>query len=205
MAEPLKRLFTVPEYHSMADAGILSEDDRVELIEGEIYRMAPIGSRHAGCVKRLNRLLSRGLRDRVLLGIQDPILLDGYSEEEVTDLLAKAPPAGLSIRVSRAAVNRFRKRYEKQERRRNSVNFMREFKRLLEAADGDDQAFLHASERLLKMRLFQITGDPNSNLETIAKLTGVITSLRKQALAERKSTTRNPNPIQPNRLNPHDD
>jgi Uma2 family endonuclease len=82
MAEPLKRLFTVSEYHSMAEAGILSEDDRVELIEGEIYRMAPIGSRHAGCVKRLNRLLSRGLGDRALLGIQDPVLLDGYSEME---------------------------------------------------------------------------------------------------------------------------
>jgi len=82
MADPLKRLFTVSEYHSMAKTGILSEDDRVELIEGEIYRMAPIGSRHAGCVKRLNRILSRRLRDRVLLGIQDPILLDGYSEME---------------------------------------------------------------------------------------------------------------------------
>jgi Uma2 family endonuclease len=82
MAEPLKRLFTVSEYHSMAETGILSEDDRVELIEGEIYRMAPIGSRHAGCVKRLNRILGRRLRDRVLLGIQDPILLDGYSEME---------------------------------------------------------------------------------------------------------------------------
>jgi Uma2 family endonuclease len=82
MAEPLRRLFTVSEYHSMAEAGILSEDDRVELIEGEIYRMAPIGSRHAGCVKRLNRLLSRELGDRALLGIQDPILLDSYSEAE---------------------------------------------------------------------------------------------------------------------------
>src|SRR3954470_19197278 len=66
------------------------------------------------------------------------LLEDNYSEERVADLLAKVPPAGLSIQVSRAAVNRFRKRYQKQERRRNSVAFMREFKRILNAADGDD-------------------------------------------------------------------
>jgi Uma2 family endonuclease len=82
MAEPVKRLFTVSEYHSLAETGILSEDDRVELIEGEIFQMAPIGNRHAGCVKRLNRLLSRELGDRALLGVQDPIALDDHSEPE---------------------------------------------------------------------------------------------------------------------------
>ena len=53
MAEPLKRLFTRDEYYAMAEAGILKPEDRVELIEGEIYRMPPIGNRHAGCVNRL--------------------------------------------------------------------------------------------------------------------------------------------------------
>ncbi len=48
----LKRRFTVEEYHRMAQAGILSEDDRVELIEGEIVEMVPIGSRHAASVNR---------------------------------------------------------------------------------------------------------------------------------------------------------
>lgn len=49
----LKRRFTVEEYHRMAEAGILTEDDRVELLDGEIVEMAPIGSKHAACVDRL--------------------------------------------------------------------------------------------------------------------------------------------------------
>ena len=80
MAEPLKRLFTVLEYHSLAETGILREDDRVELIEGEIYRMAPIGSRHAGCVTRLNRILSGLVGKHAVVYIQNPIEFGGSSE-----------------------------------------------------------------------------------------------------------------------------
>ena len=50
-----RRLFTVKEYHLMSEAGVFGEDDRVELIEGEIIQMAAIGTRHASCVKRLLR------------------------------------------------------------------------------------------------------------------------------------------------------
>ncbi len=45
--------FTVHDYHRMGEAGILHEDDRVELIEGEIVEMAAIGTRHFSCVNRL--------------------------------------------------------------------------------------------------------------------------------------------------------
>jgi Uma2 family endonuclease len=76
-----RRLFTSAEYHAMAEAGILSEDERVELIAGEIVRMAPIGSRHAGCVKRLNGRLSR-LGERALVSVQDPIALSPSHEPE---------------------------------------------------------------------------------------------------------------------------
>jgi Uma2 family endonuclease len=63
----------------MADAGILSEDDRVELIEGEIFRMAAIGSRHAGCVNRLNRLFQG---TEAILAPQNPVYLNDLSEPE---------------------------------------------------------------------------------------------------------------------------
>ena len=93
MAIQLQRhLFTVSEYHRMAEAGIFSEDDRVELIEGELVEMTPIGSRHAACVKRLNRLLSQQVGQRALVSVQDPIRLGERSEPQ-PDLALLRPRA----------------------------------------------------------------------------------------------------------------
>ncbi len=88
--EVLRRHFTVDEYHRMVQTGILSEDDRVELIGGEIFRMTPIGNRHASCVKRLNHLLLRALGDKAVMSVQDPIALSDTSEPE-PDLALLAP------------------------------------------------------------------------------------------------------------------
>src|SRR5690349_3402902 len=77
-----RRVFTVGEYYRMAEAGILSEDDRVELIEGEIVKMCAIGSRHAACVNRLSAWFFRQQVDEVIVSIQNPISLDEYSEPE---------------------------------------------------------------------------------------------------------------------------
>lgn len=76
------RPFTVDEYYRMAEAGILAPGERVELIEGEIVRMAAIGSRHAGTVMRLNRLLTKGVEARGLMAVQSPVRLDDLSEPE---------------------------------------------------------------------------------------------------------------------------
>ena len=75
-----RRRFTVHEYHRMAEAGILHEDDRVDLIEGEIVGMNQIGSRHATCVRALDQLLNRQVGDDLLVGVQNPITLDEYEE-----------------------------------------------------------------------------------------------------------------------------
>jgi Uma2 family endonuclease len=77
-----KRHFTADEYGRMADAGILSEDDRVELIEGEIVEMSPIGRRHAACVNRLNRFLTTEIGQLAIVSVQNPVRLDEYSEPE---------------------------------------------------------------------------------------------------------------------------
>ena len=74
--------FNVDEYHRMGEAGILGPDDRVELIDGEIVMMTPIGSRHAACVDRCNDLLTRLVRGQAIVRVQNPIQLDDYSEPE---------------------------------------------------------------------------------------------------------------------------
>jgi len=55
--EALRRPFCVEEYDRMVEVGILGKEDRVELIEGEILQMSPIGGRHAACVDRAATLL----------------------------------------------------------------------------------------------------------------------------------------------------
>lgn len=74
--------FNVDEYHRMGEAGILGPDDRVELIDGEIVMMTPIGSRHAACVDRCTRLFTRLVGDDAIVRVQNPIQLDDYSEPE---------------------------------------------------------------------------------------------------------------------------
>jgi Uma2 family endonuclease len=86
-----RRLFTVEEYHRMAEAGILSEDDRVELIEGELVTMSPIGSRHAACVARLTALLFP-VEGRGILWVQNPIRLGARSEPQPDVTLLRYRP-----------------------------------------------------------------------------------------------------------------
>ena len=87
--ETTKKLFTVDEYYRMADAGILTPEDRVELIDGEIIEMSPIGSRHLGCVNRATRLFTSAFRDRVVVSVQNPLRLSNYTEPEPDVVLLK--------------------------------------------------------------------------------------------------------------------
>ncbi len=87
--EVTKKLFTVDEYYQMAEAGILGPEDRVELIDGEIIQMSPIGHRHAGCVNRATHLLVTGLAGRAVVSIQNPVQLNNYTEPEPDVLVLK--------------------------------------------------------------------------------------------------------------------
>lgn len=77
---PRRHRVTVDEYHRMGNAGIFSEDDRLELIEGEIIDMAPIETRHAESVSRLARLFIKG--STAVVRVRDPIRLQGQSEPQ---------------------------------------------------------------------------------------------------------------------------
>ena len=79
-AQVARRLFTTDEYHRMGAAGILSADDRVELVEGQVVRMSPIGIRHASCVDRLNALFVGRLGARAIVRVQNPIVLSRMTE-----------------------------------------------------------------------------------------------------------------------------
>jgi Uma2 family endonuclease len=77
--EPRRHRLTVEDYYRMGEVGILAPDARVELIEGEIIDMAPIGSPHVATVLYLDRILQAAVRDRALVLVQAPIMLDDYT------------------------------------------------------------------------------------------------------------------------------
>ena len=84
-----RRPFTADEYHRMVAAGILDEDDAVELICGDIVNKAPKSTRHAACLAKLTEHLASALRQRATIRVQDPVALSPLSEPEPDILLAK--------------------------------------------------------------------------------------------------------------------
>jgi len=83
MAMPLAaHRFTVDEYHRMGEAGVFHEDDRVELLDGQIVQMTPIGIRHAACVNRLNALIIGLAGTRATVSIQNPLILGEHHEPQ---------------------------------------------------------------------------------------------------------------------------
>ncbi|HZZ62998.1 MAG TPA: Uma2 family endonuclease [Roseiarcus sp.] len=87
---PMRHRLDVGAYYRMAEAGILTPNDRVELIGGEIFDMVPIGSAHAGKTNRLNRLFARAAADGLaVVSVQSPLRLDAYNEPEPDLMLLK--------------------------------------------------------------------------------------------------------------------
>ena len=84
-----KRKFTVSEYYRMAEMGILGPNERVELVEGDIILMAPIGPGHAGSVDIIGNLFVRKLDERFIVRSQNPIHLDDGSEPQPDIVVAR--------------------------------------------------------------------------------------------------------------------
>jgi len=99
-AEVTRHRFTVEEYHKMGEAGIFGEDDRVELIDGEVVEMSHNGWRHARCVRQLINLLAgfalgRGDGgDRYQVDAQNPIVLSEHGEPRPDLALLREVPTG---------------------------------------------------------------------------------------------------------------
>ena len=79
---PTRHKLDVHDYHRMGETGILGEDDRVELIGGELIDMAPIGQGHAASVRGLTHVLVMARGDRALVSIQNPVRLDRFNEPQ---------------------------------------------------------------------------------------------------------------------------
>src|SRR5882724_10132038 len=157
-----KRYFNVDEYYRMAEVGLLSEDDRVELIEGEIIEMSPIGSTHGGTVKRSSNFLNRKLGDVVIVSVQDPIRLDDFSEPQPDlallkprkDFYSKAHPAPEDVLVVIEVAD-------------TSVNYDRNVKLPLYARAGIPEAWL----MVLRKDIIEVHSQPkNGKYQKVQRL-----------------------------------
>jgi Uma2 family endonuclease len=83
--------FTVDDYHRMGQAGLFHDGDRVELIDGQVVEMSPIGPRHAACVDRLTGRLSALVRGHAILRVQGPVVLGRHAAPQ-PDLALLRPP-----------------------------------------------------------------------------------------------------------------
>jgi Uma2 family endonuclease len=92
VADVVSKRFSVDEFQRMAEAGVFEEDDRLELLDGEIIQMNPVGRRHVATVNRLTRLFARLLANRVLISVQNPLVLDQHAEPQ-PDLVLLRPRA----------------------------------------------------------------------------------------------------------------
>ena len=80
---------TTSDYMLMAEAGTWSEDDKVELIHGEIITMSPINSLHAGTVNRIHAFILKLLGDSCIVAVQNPIEIPDHSMPEPDIVVAR--------------------------------------------------------------------------------------------------------------------
>ena len=91
-SQPVRRRWSVADFQRMGETGFLDPEVRLELIAGDLFEMAPIGSFHAGMVGILTRLLVRSVADAGIVHVQNPIVLDDFSEPQ-PDLMLLRPRA----------------------------------------------------------------------------------------------------------------
>jgi Uma2 family endonuclease len=102
MVELARRRFTTDEFHHMVECGVLGKYDRLELIEGEIIEMRPIGTPHARCVRTLNRLFAPlAVRGQALVDVQNALDVGRRSEVYPDVMLLRPQPDDYATRHPR--------------------------------------------------------------------------------------------------------
>jgi Uma2 family endonuclease len=149
---PLK-LWTVDEYEEMIERGILRDDDRVELIRGEIIQMTPIGPKHASCVRRLDDLFHDLLAKSVYISVQSPVRLPDNSEPQ--------PDVAL---LRRAEGN-----YEQRHPAAEDIYLLIEVSDTTYNADHDVKIPLYAEAGVLEAWIVNLEGD---TIEVYSELVG---------------------------------
>ncbi|MEM8599975.1 MAG: Uma2 family endonuclease [Bacteroidota bacterium] len=97
LAPPHPYRFTVEEYHAIWESGVLGREQRIELIDGHIIAMAPVGVRHFTTVNRLNSLLVLALTGRAIVSVQNPVRLDDETEPEPDVTLLQPTVEGMRV------------------------------------------------------------------------------------------------------------
>jgi Uma2 family endonuclease len=88
---PTRYKLTVDDYHKLGEVGILNEDSRVELIDGELIRMPPVGAPHMWVVNRLTKLLVLAAGDDGVVSVQNPVTIPPWSEPQPDVTILRAP------------------------------------------------------------------------------------------------------------------
>lgn len=104
--ETAQRLLTVEDFYRMCDARIFREEERLELVEGVIITMTPIGARHHACVIGVDRFFNRRVGDRALVSVQGPLAL-GPATARYPDVALLRPRADRYAKNGPAAGDAF--------------------------------------------------------------------------------------------------
>ena len=88
--EPQRYRFTVEAFNRMAEAGVFGEEERVELVDGEVYKVSPANPPHSAIVNKLARLLILGIREELNVRIQSPNVVGSHSQPEPDVVVANA-------------------------------------------------------------------------------------------------------------------
>jgi Uma2 family endonuclease len=98
----IRHKFDIEQFHQLAELGFFGEDDRVELIDGDILNMSPIGKAHKACVSRLTRMLVQAYAELAVIYVQNPLIVAG--SEPLPDLAVLEPdPSHYATRDATAA------------------------------------------------------------------------------------------------------